>query len=280
MAKTSSPNAIFALLTRFVADLCMLYIWFPTTFGRQGRDPEYVRKYGIYFLLLLSTPLFAETLYKIVTNKKRELLYLEKETQKRMRTLTEIINTNLHFRGRRGGKSERAKGKLSLACWRRYQEHYTSLMELNDNIEDDDSDEMIGPIYWMINTKIESMVCAIEDVEEIDDEVPVLREAFCPSQEYDEMKDALKKTIAQDDEELRTAKSLGVDRYVEWLQSKLVGTPWNFEDFYRNPTKYFVKIIWHLRPITMRSRHSKWLMTLICETSQSGGWYMREEEHG
>ena len=219
MAKTSSPNSLVHFLapsTRFVADSCMFYNGFQQIFGRQWPpNPEYVRKYGIYFLLLLSTPLFAETLYKIVTNKKRETsTYLEKETQKRMRTLTEIINDeNLHFlEEEEEAKAKEAKAKVVTSNAGDGIKSITnaSLMELSDNIEDDDSDgDDRSDILDDKHTKIESMVCAIEDVEEIDDEVPVLREIL-PIGKNDGtgMEDALEKTIAQDDEEFKDGEKL------------------------------------------------------------------------
>jgi hypothetical protein len=40
--------------------------------GRWPPKPEIVRKYGLYFLLVLLTPLLGETIYKIIYNKKRE----------------------------------------------------------------------------------------------------------------------------------------------------------------------------------------------------------------
>ena len=253
MAKKSSPNSILHFLNLFNTLrrrlMQALFNGVQQVFGRQWPpNPEYVRKYGFYFLLLLSTPLFAETLYKVLTHKKRETsTYLEKETQKRMRTLREIINDeNLHFleeEEEAKAKEAKSNGGTSSASDGIKNIQNASAMGLSsgdesDNSDEDDRSDMLDDKH----TKIESMVCAIEDVEEIDDEVPVLREAFCLSARMmgREMEDALKKTIAQDDEEFKDGEKLRelIDTS-EWLQSKLVGTPWNFEDFYRNPTKYF-----------------------------------------
>ena len=88
-----------------------------------------------------------------------------------MRTLAEIINDeNLHFleeEEEAKAKEAKAKGGTSNAGDGIKSTANASVLGSNDSIEGDDSDDDDrSDILDDKHTKIESMVCAIEDVEE------------------------------------------------------------------------------------------------------------------
>ena len=93
--QTFSLYDVYFYLKRFILDTLA---FFPNLVLRLvGNEwppnATFFRKNGIYFILVLLSPLLAETVYKVATKKKRgQTSYIEKETQKRMRTLKEIIN--------------------------------------------------------------------------------------------------------------------------------------------------------------------------------------------
>ena len=252
--QTFSLYDVYFYLKRFILDTLA---FFPNLVLRLvGNEwppnATFFRKNGIYFILVLLSPLLAETVYKVATKKKRgQTSYIEKETQKRMRTLKEIINDEtLLFEE----EEEEAKAKAEKIAAKKDSTLKKSTIdgESNSNLndeeftdgddDDDDDDDNISDILEDKHTKIDNMMCAIDDIEEIDDEVQVLHEAYCLSARMmgRELKEALEKTVAQNDEEFSDGEKLKeLVETTEWIQTKLVGTPWTLEEFYRNPTKYF-----------------------------------------
>merc|ERR1711871_931000 len=94
------------------------------------------------------------------------------------------------------------------------------------------------------HTKVDSMVCAIEDVEEIDEEATELREAYVVATQMmeRELEEALQKTMAQNDEKFKDGEKLRDLMYTaEWLQVRLIGTPFDFSEFCRMPSKFLFR---------------------------------------
>merc|ERR1711871_324087 len=94
------------------------------------------------------------------------------------------------------------------------------------------------------HTKVDSMVCAIEDVEEIDEEATELREAYVVATQMmeRELEEALQKTMAQNDEKFKDGEKLRDLMYTaEWLQVRLIVIPFDFSEFCRMPSKFLFR---------------------------------------
>ncbi len=206
------------------------------TFGGWPPRPDFFRKRGYYIVAFLFGPLVVEGLYSYFLKPERQKSwYIERETKKRMRTLCEIINDeNLHLMETvETSDHEGEKATLGRAGG--------SDVDGSTSESGCDSENEEESVASDKHTKVDSMVCAIEDVEEIDEEVAEIREAYVVAARMikREMGEALEKTMAQKDEKFKDGEKLRELMYTaEWLQIRLIGTPFEFSEFCRMPSKF------------------------------------------